>query len=173
MLELSSARAKVRSVNLRAEKHGDDGVPAVDIRLELDRPATDLAMFGPRLRAALFWRDPDADGDLLDDPDHMPHLRCPEMPGPFAVEHQLVGARVVLDYGLGGRSDIALDAAKVNRIKVTPVEGGSVRMSLRVQAAHIDESIAGRLAMMIDRETAVTIDPAEATLGEDGEGDDE
>lgn len=176
MFNLERARATVKSVNLRAEKHGDDEVPAVDIKLALDRPSTDLAMFGPRLRTALFWRDPEQHPeDLLDGIDPMlelPNLVAPELRGPFALSAEYVGAEVEIDYGLGGPSNIVLETAKVNRLRVEPREGGSVELTLRVQASRIDEKIAGRLAMLIDRETVVSITAA-TTAAQDADEDDE
>lgn len=176
MLHLQKAIATVRSVTNRSEKHGDAEVPAVDLHLALDRPSTDLAMFGPRLRGALFWRDPDQNPeDLLDGIDPMlelPNLKAPELKGPFKLTAEYVGAEVVIDYGLGGPSDIVLEVAKVNRLKVEPKEGGSVTLTLRVQAAHIDEKIAGRLAMLLHRETRVSITAARAATEDDGDEDD-
>ncbi|MEI7446599.1 MAG: hypothetical protein WCK28_17045 [Burkholderiales bacterium] len=161
MFSLSNARAKVRNVNLRAEKHGDEEVPAVDVAFELDRPSTDLAMFGSQLRDSLFWCDPahQAPGllDEIDPNSQKPNLRNPMLKGPFKVDRAYVGCEVTIDYGLGGDSNIVLDPVKVNGVKVEPVEGGSVRLSLRVQASKVDEKTAGRLAMMIDRETSITV----------------
>jgi hypothetical protein len=58
-------------------------------------------------------------------------------------------------------------------LKVEPKEGGSVSLTLRVQAAHIDEKIAGRLAMLIGRETRVSITAARAATQDDGDEDDD
>lgn len=175
MFDIDDARCHVRSTNFRVEKHGDENRSAVDLNLELMRPATDLAMFGPQLRDALFWRDPSAaETSLFDDIDpslEKPNLRCPMLKGPFAIDASYVGCTVTIAWGLGGpKSDIVLDPCKVNRIRIEPLEGGSVVITLRVQFAGIDDKTAGRLAMLIDQETVVSIEaPEREAVDEDEE----
>lgn len=171
---LDDARCNVRSVNFRVERHGEEDRSAVDLKLELTRPATDLAMFGPQLRDALFWRDPSsAEPSLLDEIDpslEKPNLRCPMLKGPFAIDVSYVGCAVTIEWGLGGPSDIVLDPCKVNRVRIEPLEGGSVVISLRVQYSGIDDKTAGRLAMLIDQETVVSIAaPEQAEVDEEEE----
>lgn len=170
---LDDARCKVRSVSFRTEKHGPEEVPAVDLKLDFTRPATDLAMFGPQLRDALFWRDPSAaETSLLDDIDpslEEPNLRCPMLKGPFAIDVSYIGCAVTIEWGLGGPSDIVLDPCKVNRVRIEPLEGGSVVITLRVQYSGIDDKTAGRLAMLIDQETVVSIAAPETAEVEEEE----
>ena len=171
---LDYARCHVRGVNFRVEKHGDEDRAAVDLKLELIRPATDLAMFGPQLRDALFWRDPSAaEASLLDEIDpslEKPNLRCPMLKGPFEIDVSYVGCAVAIEWGLGGPSDIVLNTCKINRVRIKPMEGGSVVIHLRVQYSGIEDKTAGRLAMLIDQETVVSISaPEQAEIDEDEE----
>lgn len=59
MLTLEKQKAKLTSLNLRAEVHGDEKVPAADIRFSFDAPNELLSEFDPALKSS-FYRKPDA-----------------------------------------------------------------------------------------------------------------
>jgi hypothetical protein len=57
MLTLEKQKAKLTSLNLRAEVHGDERVPAADIRFSFDAPNELLSEFDPALKSS-FYRNP-------------------------------------------------------------------------------------------------------------------
>jgi len=168
MFDLRQATATVRNLNLRAEKHGDDDLPAADLKIDTKQPNGILSEFGSQLRDAFYWRAPTAEGDQVgldgvDEVSDRPNLRCPEVAGPFDLTYEGAGYTIVIDHGLGGKkSDIEIDDCKVNHLKFEPHEGGTVTLTMRIQFA-IDEKLSGKLAMLLGREIKIdVISPSEA-----------
>ena len=167
--ELTGQRAKLISFNPRAELHGDESQPAGDLKISFRAASDCLAMFGSQLRDSLFWTDPgttaltqaELDGLEVD----RKNLRNPQMVPPFKLDHEIVGGLVTIDYGIKDKIDLA---GSVNKFAVTPLEGGSVEITFRVQA-EIESDDAGRLCMLIGREITVDVEgpQAEPELGDE------
>ena len=51
---LTKTSAKLNSFNIRAEKHGEENVPAGDLKLSIKAANTILDIFDPKLREALY-----------------------------------------------------------------------------------------------------------------------
>jgi len=151
-------------VNPRREVNGAESEPAADIKLRVECDSGILAEFAPALRSFLFWKDEskDADGrnDLADQADDAPNLRFPELVVPIKWSAEMTGATLIVHNGIGGRSDIILRDAKVNAISLEPREGGTVTVVMRVQC-HPDEKTFGHLAVRIQQEVDVTLEPRE------------
>ncbi len=163
MFDLTNAIAHIRSVNLRAEKHGNEEVPCADLKIETKQPNTLLSEFGPQLRDALYWRAPTTDGDQgkldgVDEVSDKPNLRCPEIDTTFALKYEGVGYHIAIDHGIGGKSVIKIEDVDVNALKFEAHEGGTITLILRAQFA-IDDKLAGKLAMLIGREVTITVTP--------------
>lgn len=150
-LELKNQKAKLAHFNARSEMNGEDHVPAADVKLELAIGAGDLAMFGPELRSS--WYTNDA----------AQKLRNPQLAGPFTWEGEIVGATMTIHHGLGGKSDLVIQGCTVNGFKLTPQEGGTVLVAMRVQC-HPNEKEAGKLYAMVQNELDVSLEPAQGEL---------
>lgn len=168
VFELTNQTATLHSFNPRIEKHGDEDMPAADLRLSYQCANDELSMFGPQLRDSLYWRDTsgtsieqkDLEGLGLTD---KPNLRNPFLASPIKLGQQrdLVGAIVEIQYGID--SLIRFDAAKVNNYRLDPQEGGTVTISFRVQVSGIKDIDAGRLCGLIGHEVTISVDPPTAT----------
>ena len=164
-LELEEVAAKITSVNPRAELHGDDHVPAVDIGISFDSENSILSMFGAQLRASLFSKTrpkdaPPGDQSGLDlGASGMPHLRNPCIDGGVRILFEGVGYAATIGYGISERSAIRLHDVRVGKIKATPHEGGMVVITLRLQVSDPDESTIGRLARMVGDKIDFTLAP--------------
>jgi hypothetical protein len=152
--ELTNAAATLANVNLRVEKIGGDKakVPAADLRFTINMDAGVLAFFSPTLRSFLF--DDKGPRDLADG---MP-LRDPHMIFPLQRDEELVGAKVAIDYGVG--KPMVFDEVKVNRFDLEPMNGGSVRVGLRVQCKP-DEKQIGKLYLLQEQSLTLTVTPPE------------
>lgn len=170
MLELHTlTTVNLRHVNVRSERHGDELVPALDLELVWQTGNHSLDMLHRRLRGRLFdaelddeFDDDDADGklDLPVDPD-FPHVAIPGLHYPLKLDapDDVAGYVLLIDHGLGGKSDLKLHDCKVGKFRVTPIEGGSVEIMFRVScSASIDERIAGKCSMAIGRDLSVTLE---------------
>lgn len=151
--ELEAQQAKLTSVNPRAELHGEDKKPAVDLKFEVAADNGVLANFGADLRSSLYTL-PDAQEDLID-PERLTKLKYPKMSG-FKWEQEGVGYTAEIDYGLGGDSNIVLEDLKVDGFRIQPMEGGTVIVSFRA-IAHPDEGDMGRICSLIQRDVELTL----------------
>lgn len=157
-LEFTKVTATLENVNLRTEKNGPDKVGAADLKISVATSADVLAHFSPTLKSFLFN---DKSTDLAGG---MP-LRDNHLVFPLARDEEMTGATVSLDYGVPG-SDMVFSDAKVNQIRITPVEGGSVIIGLRVQCRPTPDLVA-KLFTMLEQGVTFTLEPAELpTLAE-------
>ena len=161
MLELKKTNMVLTSFNPRAELHGDDPKPAADLTLEAKLPNSVLAEFDPTLKALLYVKDTEQ-ADLVSegDPEHMTKRRFPKM-SPFKWDDEIVGAQVTIHWGVGKKSDVVLGGCVVGNYKIDAEEGGTVKLTLRVQC-HPSESQAGKVCMLVGSKIDVTIEPPEA-----------
>lgn len=139
-LDLSEAftTGRCTDVNPRAENHGDEKVMAFDFGITFDAPNTILDAFHPKLRTALFWDELGDRGQATVDgvPETLPNYLFPQLSMPLKWDAQLSGYTFEVDYGLGDEtSNIELQGCKVGKFKITPKEGGSVNITLQVQAS--------------------------------------
>jgi hypothetical protein len=125
-----------------------------------------LELFAAGLRDSLYRMAAKEDQvDLVTDPDGPTVLRFPKM-SPFDWDYTGTGYTAIVDYGLGGDSDIKLTDAKVDAFQLTPMEGGSivVRFNVVVHPSALDT---GRLCEKQKQNIDLTVTaPAPATVHE-------
>lgn len=167
-IELSKVKALLSSVNPRSEIHGEEKMPAGDLKLRVNLSNDCLAMLHPTLKAMLYHYDKQIDADLVDtasasDPAYAPHLRFPEIPA-INWKGEMVGAQVIAHIGIDDKSNIVLHPCTVNNLVLEPQQGGTVKVSFRVQA-HPDEKQFGKLCGLIGTEIDVSVVPPKAEEG--------
>lgn len=67
------------------------------------------------------------------------------------------GYSLVVDYGLGGDSNLRIESCEVNNFAFTPKEGGTVELTFRVQITDLDERILGKLAGLCQHEVHIVL----------------
>ncbi|WBS00253.1 hypothetical protein OU994_18195 [Pseudoduganella sp. SL102] len=167
MFELLKQTVKLSNLNPRAEKHGDDTKPALDLKIEATCPSTILAYFHPELRQHLYKFDdnPDLVDQVSDGGDGLTVLRYPKM-GAIKWDWEGAGYKAEVDYGLGGASNIVLDDVKVDHFAIEAMNGGSVTVTFRV-IAHPNADDVGKLCEFIQREIVLDlVPPAPTTVGD-------
>lgn len=161
-----STPVHVLSFACRREKHGKDKVPAIDLRLEMTCSNLVLDQLKPSLRHALYTA-PDADHKALPQGEieeveaisDTPLLRVEGLQ-PVHLADELTGYTVTIDLGTGRKESIVeLTGCKLNAFSVEALQGGSVKIGWRVQAAGLKEREIGKLGVLIDCETAVRLEP--------------
>lgn len=145
-------------VNLRAEKHGDDSAPAIDLKFTRESGNDILDLFHPKLREALYFRaeQTEAQGDIEGVEQVLPNLQFAKL-APLAWDLEHTGAKVTIDYGLGAGSNIDLVDCKVNAFRISPKEGGTVSVTFRVQTSNIPDGALDKLSGLLQRETQITL----------------
>jgi hypothetical protein len=166
MFDLDQATVKLANVNPRAEKHGEDTKPALDLKIEATCPSSALIHFHPELRQHLFKKDESPDlVDQVTEGEGLTALRYPKM-GAIKWDWEGSGYTATVDYGMGGDSNIALNDVKVDHFAFEPLNGGSVGISFRI-IAHPDPDDVGKLCEFIQRDIELTLTPPEPKTAAD------
>lgn len=164
MFSLTAANAKLENVNPRAELHGEDHALAADLKISVTLSNDILSEFDSALKAALFWKGESGQGELIEEPGHLPCLRFPEM-GPIRWSKELTGYTMTVHVGVFAASNIILGDCSIDKFVFEPQEGGSVVVSFRIQA-HPDSMTLGSLCERIQQDVEMSLTPPEACGGE-------
>lgn len=162
MLRIDNFTAtRLLSLNVRTENHGDGLARAIDLKCQMDAPNTFLNQLAPELLAMLFMpvEQPDAQAKLDGVPDTMPLLRSHSIAWPMALEGDYAGYQITVDRGLGGTSNMVLQEAKLNKLRLTCMEGGTVQLQFRLQVSNVGDEVIGRLSSYIKADMFVALLP--------------
>lgn len=161
MLTLNKATAKLSSFNPRAEKHGDENVPAGDLKFEVKVHSTVLDNFDHSYRPFLF-RAADASGDQpgLLKGDDLTELSKPKLRA-LVLEEEFPGYTLRIGSGLDSIEPLVLTDAKLSNFTIKAINGGSVSLSFSA-AVHPDSEAAGELCSLIQEEVELTLEPPKA-----------
>lgn len=148
-------------LNVRAEMRGTDPVPAVDMKFVLTAPNSILDQFDAGLKSVLYkpadGEDEQPELDGVDPASSMPALRSTSIEMPINLNKDYLGRNLVVDFGLGGKSNIELSGCDVDNFKVNCMEGGSVEISFRVQASGLDDRSLGTLGTLVKHDVKITL----------------
>lgn len=165
MFSIEKQTANFNSWNPRTELHGDERIPAADIKVDMAVSNDILSQFDPALKALLYREPHPGESDLLDqagDTPQLTRLRFPKIKNSIQWDYELVGATVVIHNGLGGpKSDIELAECTVDKFVFDPQDGGTVHVSMRISCKP-NEKQAGRLYELNGNAIDLTIQPPEA-----------
>lgn len=164
--ELQKARAKITSVNVRAEIHGDNRVPACDIKVSVKMSNAALDHFATGLKEAIFSGGEPKQGDMLGGVSSLTSRRFPNL-GVLTWDWKGAGYDFTAHYGVDGSQDIDLKA-DIDGFRFNCEEGGTVEIGFRAQA-HPTEAQLGRLCTLIQCEVDITLTPPKAESQKQGE----
>jgi hypothetical protein len=141
------------NANVRRELHGEEHVRAVDIAHRMKGENTLLDLIEPGLREHHFCNKALTAGQetLPDVVIPLPNLRHPNLPTKIQYAHKqkLRGYRWVLDFGVGGESNLDFTDCVLTGIWYELFEGGSVEIGWTIQYNGdelTDDGTYGRLA---------------------------
>lgn len=151
--------AKILSIEPLCEKRGQtDTVPAVAVILRLSLPTDKLSLLDATLRAFLFKPGEQAQGELE------PTLILTDAAkaiGAFGWDGEQTGTKLNVYYGISGDMNFRLTDGTVNKVKVTPKDGGW-DLELRYYSARdIDEEVLGGLGVLKNHEVDIELVPPE------------
>lgn len=154
------------NVNSRRELHGEEHVPAMDLTMRLEGSNELLNLLDPALRQALYWNAADTAGqaalpDVLAVLPNLRHSILHKRAFKFAKGARAKGYRMVLDYGLGGNSNVDLADVTVTGWEFECLEGGSVTLRWSVQCAgeQLTSDVRGLLTGLIDEPVHIQLIP--------------
>ena len=156
--DLNNIAATLIHFSPRRELHGQDPEPAGDLKVRADLTNNDLALFHPTLKSMLYHFDKslDAQESLIDDPQHAPHIRFPQLPV-LKWDGEVTGAKVTIHHGISAKSDIVLETCNVDNFTIEPKQGGTVTLTFRIQS-HPDMNQSGHLCTMIGTDIEISIE---------------
>jgi hypothetical protein len=167
---LSKHPAKIDSFNPRAEKHGDENVPAGDIKFTLKGHSSLLDLFDPSYRPFLF-RKADSSGDQpsLIEGDNLTALAKPKLKS-LRLDEDFPGYVLEIGSGLDIGKPLRLSDVELSGWIFEAIEGGSVGITFSA-TVHGDADDFGELCQQIQNVVDVTLEPpkAEAQLMHDAE----
>lgn len=165
-------QVKLVKASTPMENHGKDFVLAVVLTVEAAISSQSLRLFAPDLCDSLYREaEKNDDTDLITEPTGPTVRRFPKMSA-FDWEYEGSGYALVVDYGIGGESDIDLVDAKVNSFTITPLEGGTVNVKFNI-VVHPEALDVGRLCEMQKRNIDITLTGPEPETVQQLFGDDE
>jgi hypothetical protein len=171
MFEIAKQQVKLIKVSVPMENHGKEKKAAVVLTVEAALSNKSLNQLSPGLCEALYRKATKEDGaDLASDPDGLTVRRHPKIQ-PFDLDHAGTGYKAVVDYGLGGDSNIELSDAKVDAFQVSPLEGGTYVCRFNIHG-HTDELTTGRLCFRQKQDIDLILTPPAATTVQELFGDD-
>lgn len=154
-LNLKKGTAKVSHLNVREEKHGEESVCAVDVKVQLDLPNTFLDDLSPGLLQSLYR----ADGEQLPGVEApMSILRYPQL-APLDWEVLVVKGEFVL-HGAKKADDLLFEGDVKKALRLACKEGGTVEVTLQV-AVLPEPAELGKLSELLGRTVKVSLRPVE------------
>lgn len=152
---LKRQSAKVSHLNVREEKHGEDPVVAVDVKVKADLGNEFLDLLSPGLRLSLYAKG--ADG-LAGMEEPLSVLRFPQL-APIDWEAPMVGCGFVV-HGARKADDLEFVGDVSKPLRLAPKEGGTVEVTFQVQVLPSAEQL-GSLSAFLGRATKVSVRPVE------------
>jgi len=158
---LQNHQAKIASFNPRAEKHGDENVPAGDIKFEVKAHSSVLDLFDPSYRTFLF-RKADLAGEQqpLLEGDKLTALAKPKLK-PLSLEEDFPGYTLTIGSGLEAIEPLVLSDVELSSFKFEPIEGGSVGITFSA-TVHGDADDFGEICQQIQNLVDITLEPPKA-----------
>lgn len=169
---LTKHQAKLTSFNPRAEKHGDENVPAGDLTFEVNAHSSALDQFGPTFRPFLF-RKADSSGDqptlALQPGDTLTSLAQPKL-RPLVLDEDFPGYVLRIHTGMELTEPLVLGDAELSNFKFKAIEGGAVAITFSV-TVHPDERAGGLLCQMIQDAVEISLEPPKAQAEQSAQQD--
>lgn len=160
MFKLKDHPCKIDDYNPRAEKHGEENVPAGTITLSTRVHSSVLDQFDPSYRTFLF-RKAESGGEQqpLIPGDDLVSLAKPNLK-PLVLSEEFPGYTIELGAGLEASKPMRLTDVKLSAFRFEANSGGSVALKFSV-AVHPDSEEAGALCSGIQETVDVTLTPPE------------
>jgi hypothetical protein len=160
----SLAKAKLLDVVVLSQKNRQlDENPGAKLTLEMQAANDVLSAFDGGLKSFLFTRTAAMSQDQ-DELDGIPPVSDePNLTGiglkvgTLHWDLELTGYTLVIDHGLGGKSNLEIADCVLGNFRIQPKEGGTVVVKFDVESADVPEKVFGKLATLKTRDIQVTL----------------
>lgn len=145
-------RCTLKSLNIRAEKHGDDDIPAVDIDFSLTTSNSILKKLDARLLPLLYTHDKQM--DIQDE--FMRKLQFPLL-GVLSWGLELLRMRLEVHDIESDDNNVIMAGGKLKKVKINAKDGGTVEVTFQVQFSKADMDDTAKLARVLMHDVPVTL----------------
>lgn len=149
---LTKERFQLASINTRGEKHGEDRVPALDLKFSATLSNSILLKLHPGLRDALYVQDRQTDIEA----DYGRKLRFPLL-GTMPYDLEMPRVQLRVHDCDSDENDVVLLDGKLNKVRITAMEGGSVAIAFRVQFSDYDTDVLAGLARVLQQTVPISL----------------
>lgn len=159
MFELDQTQIRILNFNPRVEKHGEENVPAGDLKIEVTVHNGVLDAFDKSLRSMLYRKPTKGEQTDLEFPgsDGMTQLRLPHL-APQKWDEDFPGYTIKIIEGMGLSDPITLTGCELSHFTFEAKEGGSVQITFRASFQH-DRGQAGALCELIQETVEASVIP--------------
>lgn len=149
MWSIERQQGLLNSFTPNSELHGADRIPNAFLYVSFDASNDILSEFDSKLKNALYEKDK-GPRDLLPVEKHaLLSLKFTDI-GPISWVKEYTGYTLLVHFGISGVSDIELSDTKVDKVQFTCLDGGSVKVKMRI-SAHPEERQIGKLGTLIQQ----------------------
>lgn len=162
---IGRTKAKFCKVSNSAHKLGQKKtVPEINIRVLVTVANTVLEMFDPSLRTFLYEKNGQAakvqkqlDGvEVITD---LPQLRQAGVKlGALHWNEEVTGAKLIIDRGLGGRSNMVVEDCTLSDFKLVPKDGGTTQVFFTLKSTDVDRDSLGDLSMLHQHDVQIEVE---------------
>jgi hypothetical protein len=152
---LSMTEARLATLTPRAQKHGDEEVPAVSLGLELTVANTLLDCIDPAIRQTLY-KAVEGQDQLPGVEPATPVLRCNSFEK-HTLPRKYEGWTLQVDDGIDDTQPMTFSGCKVDKLSIEAQQGGSVILRLRVGTSDLDAERSGMLGMHVGQSIWITL----------------
>lgn len=160
MWQINNQAGLLNSFTPNSELHGADRIPNAFVYVSFDAGNDILSEFDPKLKQALYEKDAQPRDLLPADKHALLSLKFVDV-GPISWTKEYAGYSFIVHFGVSGTSDIELTEAKVDKIQFTCLDGGSVKVKMRI-SAHPEEKQIGKLGTLIQQPIEFSLLPPSA-----------
>jgi hypothetical protein len=153
--EIAATDIEFAHLNVRSEKHGEEDVTAVDLKLVYITSHDVLKLFHPTLPALLY--EFDRAQQVVEGASPVMTARAFPALSPLKWNEEVTGLQLTIEHGLSGKSDIVLKDCTADHFVIEALDGGSVMLTFRLRTVCTDERILGKLGVLIKRDLPMAI----------------
>ncbi len=157
MFNLTNHPATLASLNTRTEKHGEDNVPACDLKIKTTMVAAMAEALIPGLRASFFRKPTVGEQQNLLDDDNRTQVKYAHMSAP-KFDITLTGYALEIERGMGMSKPIVLQGVELKRFEAAFADGPSVELTFTA-SCHPDKSVVAELYEMQQEDVQITLVP--------------
>jgi len=158
-------KAKITDVVVLSQKNREpDDNPGAALSFSMELPNHFLSYLDGSLKSFLYHKSAASSGpaqkglDGVEEVSDMPNLtKIGQKVGRLHWNLDLTGYSLVIDHGMGGKSNLDIADCVLSKFRIDPKEGGTVTLDFLLESQDVPEKIFGKLATLKNRDVSITL----------------